>query len=93
MTFSVSRGEGKFEWSGSNLLTVFCQFIRLLDPRMWRMLYDILRFNACARRVLMDNSMSNEISIKDYLMQHGYSASFRDNYLIVCVIFTLKQYR
>ncbi|KAF9820730.1 hypothetical protein IEO21_01173 [Rhodonia placenta] len=41
MTFSVSRDGGAFEWAGNNLSSVFCQPKRLLDPDMWRMLYDI----------------------------------------------------
>ncbi|KAH9949861.1 FAD/NAD(P)-binding domain-containing protein [Amylocystis lapponica] len=82
MTFSVSRDAGGFEWAGNNLKSVFCQPSRLLDPRMWRMLYDILRFNACARiQLTSDVSMWKE-SIGTYLDRKGYSRSFRENYLI-----------
>ncbi|OSC97214.1 FAD/NAD(P)-binding domain-containing protein [Trametes coccinea BRFM310] len=86
MTFSVSRDQGAFEWAGNNLLSVFCQPTRLLDPNMWRLLYDVLRFNANAQRLLLDFSKDGihdeELSIGSYLQQHGYSDSFRDNYLI-----------
>jgi len=76
MTFSVSRDGGAFEWAGKNLATVFCQVHRLLDPQMWRMIYDILRFNACARRVLLTpkNNDERETSIGEYLDNEGYSA-------------------
>ncbi|KAH8108669.1 FAD/NAD-binding domain-containing protein [Phellopilus nigrolimitatus] len=82
MTFSVSRDRGIFEWAGGNLATVFCQPTRLLDSDMWRLIYDVLRFNACARKTIVDNSASPEISIGKYLQSNGYSSSFRDNYLI-----------
>ncbi|OJT09895.1 hypothetical protein TRAPUB_13638 [Trametes pubescens] len=86
MTFAVSRDMGAFEWAGNNLATVFCQPSRLLDPNMWRLIYDVLRFNASAQKLLLElernGVQDEETSIGDYLEQHGYSDSFRDNYLI-----------
>jgi predicted NAD/FAD-binding protein len=87
MTFSVSRDGGHFEWAGSNLFTVFCQPTRLLDQNMWRLIYDVLRFNACARRLIIGwkkeaDSSFLPLSIGEYLAREGYSDSFRDNYLI-----------
>lgn len=82
MTFSVSRDNSKFEWAGDNLFTIFCQPTRLLDPQMWGLIYDVLRFNACARKLILDDSEDN-MSIGQYLDVNGYSHSFRDNYLIV----------
>ncbi|PPQ94348.1 hypothetical protein CVT25_000404 [Psilocybe cyanescens] len=84
MTFSISRDGGVFEWAGKNLATVFCQARRLVDPQMWRMIYDILRFNVCSRRMLLKapDSQRREISIGEYLQTEGYSAAFRNNYLI-----------
>lgn len=82
MTFSISRDLGAFEWAGKNLATVFCQPYRLLDPSMWRMIYDVLRFNACSRRVLLDDQYE-EVSIGEYLTKNGYSDAFRMNYLVV----------
>ena len=88
MTFSVSRDMGAFEWAGDNLMTIFCQPSRLLDLQMWRLIYDVLRFNASAQKFIIELGKNNisadeEISIGTYLQRHGYSDSFRDNYLIV----------
>ncbi|KAF6747874.1 amine oxidase [Ephemerocybe angulata] len=82
MTFSVSRNSGEFEWAGKNPITVFCQPRRFFDPSMWRMLYDVFRFNACAVGILMQPTLVKEISIGDYLTQEKYSDAFRENYLI-----------
>ncbi|KAH7915478.1 hypothetical protein BJ138DRAFT_1141850 [Hygrophoropsis aurantiaca] len=82
MTFSVSRDMGLFEWAGNNLFTVFCQPSRILDPDMWRLLYDVLRFNACSRTLIMGTWPEEELSIGEYLHREGYSDSFRDNYLL-----------
>ncbi|KAK0468076.1 uncharacterized protein EV420DRAFT_1635337 [Desarmillaria tabescens] len=81
MSFSVSRDNGFFEWSGKNIWSVFCQRKRLLDPSMWILLYDIIRFNVCARR-LLDEPAELGLSIGEYLRKEGYSDSFRDNYLL-----------
>ncbi|KAH9924661.1 FAD/NAD(P)-binding domain-containing protein [Epithele typhae] len=78
MTFSVSRNRGEFEWAGNNLMTVFCQPSRLLDPEMWRLIYDVLRFNACTQNLLRDikdegDVLGEELSIDMYLKQNGYT--------------------
>jgi predicted NAD/FAD-binding protein len=80
MTFSVSRDGGAFEWAGDGLRSVFCQPRRVFDLGMWRMLFDIMRFNACAVRVLAEK---DDLSIGEYLQREGYSSQFRDDYLIV----------
>ena len=94
MTFSVSRDGGAFEWAGKNLATIFCQPRRLVDPEMWRMIYDVLRFNVCARRVLLRplSPGEEEMSIGEYLKKEGYSSGFRNNYLIVSFSFITSKY-
>ncbi|KAJ7595096.1 hypothetical protein C8J56DRAFT_1123994 [Mycena floridula] len=89
MTFSVSRDQGAFEWAGDTLFTVFCQAKRLLDPDMWILIYDVMRFNASARKLVagwkagnVDAGMRHDYSIGDFLDREGFSASFRDNYLV-----------
>ncbi|TFK27617.1 amine oxidase [Coprinopsis marcescibilis] len=84
MTFSVTRDGGKFEWAGKNLFTVFCQPRRLLDPGMWRMVYDVLRFNVCSRAILRKkvDSADKVLSIGEYLELEGYSREFTHNYLV-----------
>jgi len=81
-TFSFSRDQGVFEWSGNSLFTIFCQPKRLLDTKMWRMLWDLLRFNACARRHRWD-AEGTDLSVQKYLEREGYSDSFRDYFIIV----------
>jgi len=85
MTFSVSRDNGAFEWAGKNPLTVFCQPWRIFDPSMWRMLYDIVRFNACSLQ-LLKRPTKRSPNIGRYLKEEGYSDAFKDNYLIVCYL-------
>jgi predicted NAD/FAD-binding protein len=98
MTFSVSRDHGAFEWAGSSLFSLFAQRRNFFDPSMWRMIFDILRFNQFALDLLRDEEQLQEktkgmsngygkgprgmITIGQYVEQEGYSDAFRDNYLL-----------
>ncbi|CAG8535407.1 58_t:CDS:2 [Diversispora eburnea] len=84
MSFSVSRDNGDFEWSGRNLITVFSQLSNLWNIELWKILYDILRFNFHATE-LMELSEEHEernMSTGEYLRIHQYSEAFKDNYLL-----------
>lgn len=52
MTFGVSRDGGVFEWAGTSVDSIFAQRANIVSPRMWRMLYDVLRFNQYALDLL-----------------------------------------
>ncbi|KAK2598131.1 Cytochrome c oxidase assembly protein cox11, mitochondrial [Conoideocrella luteorostrata] len=96
MTFGVSRDQGLFEWAGKNLASIFCQRRNLFSLRMWRMIFDIVRFNQFALDLLINeedeqpvkktDSLSQSIgrgeTIGEYLAREGYSDAFRDDYLI-----------
>lgn len=83
MTFSVSRNGGDFEWSGKNPLTLFSQPSNLLRPRMWRMVWDIIRFNALATRAVLQPKDNDEISLGEWLKLHGFSDLFVEDFILV----------
>ncbi|KAH7347840.1 amine oxidase [Plectosphaerella cucumerina] len=96
MTFGVTRDNGLFEWAGTSLDAVFAQRRNLFSPRMWRMIFDIIRFNQFALDLLITDDIDNdegamngltngarkEETIGEYLERWGYSDAFRDDYLI-----------
>ena len=96
MTFGVSRDHGDFEWAGTNLASVFAQRRRIFSPRMWRMIFDIVRFNQFAldllihddqdssdrRRNFSAKRVDQNETIGTYLAREGYSDAFRDDYLL-----------
>ena len=91
MTFGISRDGGAFEWAGTSLRGVFSQRRNALRPRFWRMLFDIVRFNQCAVDLLAPAAAAPgghghggdaALSIGAYLAREGYSAAFRDDYLV-----------
>lgn len=50
MSFAVVDSDNAFEYSGSNLNTLFAQRRNLLSYSFWRMLRDIMRFNRAKPR-------------------------------------------
>jgi predicted NAD/FAD-binding protein len=57
MTFGVSRDQGLFEWAGTSLAAVFAQRRNLFSPRVWRMIFDIIRFNQFALDLLKEEEI------------------------------------
>lgn len=55
MTFGVSRDHGVFEWAGTSLDSIFTQRRHIFSPRMWRMIFDIIRFNQFALDLLIED--------------------------------------
>ena len=60
MTFGVSRDRGLFEWAGTSLSSVFAQKSNLFSPRIWRMLFDVIRFNQFALDLLSNAEESEQ---------------------------------
>lgn len=87
MSFGVSRNSGEFEWSGASLSSVFAQRGNIFKLSMWRMLFDIIRFNTFARDIFETEStpvgrVGREETLGSYLNREGYSQAFKDDYLL-----------
>ncbi len=83
MSFSVQVPDADLEWSGCNLDTVFAQRGNLLRPRFMGMLRDLLRFNRLTTQIAeRHEEAALQQSIADFLAEQGFSASFRDWYLL-----------
>jgi len=83
MSFSVSLN-GELEWAGNNLTSVFAQPHNLLRPRFLRMLADMPRFNRAAAKAGAMPAAAGAAgpSLGGFLERGGYSAAFRDWYLL-----------
>ncbi|MGR3483796.1 MAG: NAD(P)/FAD-dependent oxidoreductase [Paracoccaceae bacterium] len=78
MSFGASLGGGAHEYGLAGADAFFAQRMRALDPRHWRMLRDILRFNARAWDVARANPDWELQAVLDHL---GMGAWFRERYL------------
>jgi predicted NAD/FAD-binding protein len=81
MSFAVSLDEGRLEWAGSNMNTVFAQRANAFSPTFLGMLRDILRFNGAAQSHLALAERSG-CSLGDLLTAGQYGQPFRQHYLL-----------
>jgi predicted NAD/FAD-binding protein len=96
MSFAVSRDNGQFEWSGDNLDTLFAQRSNLLNPKMYLMIHEILRFHEHAMSLAkeadewmlktgnnqhQEHPLSN-VTLGEFFKTNGYSPFFYENYVL-----------
>lgn len=75
MSFAVSMDEGRFEYSGRTLSSVFANRLNAVSPSFWRMLGDVKRFHQKAKSALAANDGA-DCSLRDFITQNGFSKSF-----------------
>ena len=81
MSFAASIGDGRVEYAGDNLNTLFAQRRNLFAPAHWRMLRDILRFNRAAKRALR-SGLAPELTLGRFIRQGGYGEELSRRYLL-----------
>jgi uncharacterized protein len=81
MSFSVRHDPDNFEYAGTGWNGLFAQRRNLFNPRFWRMLATIDRFNREAVRALSDPQWEG-VTLGDYVIQRGYGSMFLHRYLI-----------
>jgi predicted NAD/FAD-binding protein len=85
MSFSVSLGNGAFEYAGGNgLRGLFAGPTNALSPRFLLMLRDIARFFRLARAAL-SQGVDPSLTLGDYLARSGLGPAFRDRHLLPMV--------
>jgi predicted NAD/FAD-binding protein len=80
MSFSVRHDPSGVEYNGGSLNLLFGQRRNLLNPRHWRMLMKINRFNAEAVTAL-DEPHYAMMTLREYVAERGYGADFLERYL------------
>lgn len=80
MSFAVSMDQGDFEYAGDSLNTLFGQKSNLLRPRMYRMIWDLIRFYKNAPKDYKNGQ--TEGTLGNYLKIHKYSDTFIKDHLI-----------
>lgn len=81
MSFAVSLDEGRLEWAGTNVSTVFAQRRNAFSPTFLGMLRDIVRFNGAAQ-VHLAFAERSRCSLGDLLEAGQYGQPFRQHYLL-----------
>lgn len=82
MSFSVQDQASGLEYNATSLDGLFCQRRNLFNPRFLRMGADILRFYRTAPSLLRGDLLDEATSLGEYLVEHRYSAAFRDQHIL-----------
>ncbi len=79
MSFAMSIDQGRFEWCGDNLNTVFGQRRNALNPKFYVMLRDIARFFKHTDAAL---TLPDEVTLGEYLAQLRMSEIFTRQFIL-----------
>ncbi len=81
MSFAVSVDQGKLEYAGDSLNTIFAQRKNLLNFSYWRMLRDITKFYYQAP-IWVARHPNSRVTLGRFLEHYKYSKAFINNHLI-----------
>ncbi len=79
MTFGITTPDGALEWGAESLNAIFGQRRNIVNPRFWKFLCDILRFNKQAERQAAENP---GLTLGELTRKMGMGDWFRDYYLL-----------
>ncbi|MGK2877352.1 MAG: NAD(P)/FAD-dependent oxidoreductase [Solirubrobacterales bacterium] len=82
MSFSVSDLEGKYEYGGSSPNALYATRRNIVRPAFHRMVRDLVRFNNDAKRLIANSDIDEEISLRDFLDEGGYSQEFIEKLIV-----------
>lgn len=81
MSFSVRNNGNGLEYNGHTISTLFAQKRNWLNPKFYRFIYEILRFNKLAK-AFAKNENTNLQTLGEFLDEHKFSEFFTDNYIL-----------
>jgi hypothetical protein len=81
MGFAVSLDDGRIEYGGDNLATLFSQTRNLMSPRFWSMLLDLVRFYREAP-AHADRLEADLTTLGEFLDNQRYGAAFQQDHIL-----------
>jgi len=85
MGFSVACQRTGFEYSGTSFNGLFAQRKNIFNKSHWRMLKEIVKFNAVCTQLYKDNCIPEDQTLGEYLQLQGYSEKFVHFYILPMV--------
>ncbi|WP_045368510.1 NAD(P)/FAD-dependent oxidoreductase [Vibrio campbellii] len=81
MSFSVRNDGNGLEYNGHTVSTLFAQKRNWANPKFYRFISEILRFNKLAKSFANDKSTDSQ-TLGAFLDEHDFSPFFTDNYIL-----------
>lgn len=85
MSFSVHNEANGLEYNGHNLNSLFAQRRNLVNPRFYRFIWEILRFNKLAKQYVLEDTANRNETLGSFLEEHDFSNYFANNYILPMV--------
>ena len=82
MSFSVENQLSGLEYNGHDLNTLFSQRRNLLNPKFWRLIREIVRFNKVAKSYYDRKDLDDKSTLADFLKEQGFSEYFAEHYIL-----------
>lgn len=81
MSFGISCQKNGLEYCVRTFRGLFCNIKNVFNPKFWRMIYDVVKFNKAATKFVKNNS-SSEISLGDFLEKLNLGQYFIKYFLL-----------
>lgn len=81
MSFSVHNKQSGLEYNGHTVSSLFAQKRNIINPKFWRFLAEILRFNRCCKSCY-DKNQYSQTNLGEFLLQQGFSSFFARHYVL-----------
>lgn len=81
MSFSIKHPALDLEYNGHNLNSLFAQRKNFFNPKFWRFLQEIVRFNRLALQK-SEEKIDSSFTLKDFLTQHNFQDDLLNWYLL-----------
>jgi predicted NAD/FAD-binding protein len=81
MSFSVRNDNNGLEYNGHQVSTLFAQKRNWFNPRFYRFIFEILRFNKLAKQFARDNEVEWQ-TLGEFLSDNQFSEYFCENYIL-----------
>lgn len=81
MSFSVRNLVSGLEYNGHTLNSLFAQRRNLLNPKFYKFLMEIIRFNKRCK-TLLSQDVSQDLTLGHFLQSAGFSEHFSQNYIL-----------
>jgi predicted NAD/FAD-binding protein len=82
MSFSVRNTLTGLEYNGHNLNTLFSQRRNLLNPKFWKLISQILKFNKLCKARYADGHFNDEETLGQFLTEHSFTEHFAEHYIL-----------
>jgi predicted NAD/FAD-binding protein len=81
MSFGIKDFDQNFEYSGNDLAGLFAQKSNIFKPKFLKMLFDIVKFNKSATKLVQNDRISNEITLDQFVSDLKLGEYFKNYYL------------